>query len=125
MSTPEVAQAGFVLGAVGRTAMAVIFAQSGVQALLDLDRHKGVLADYRLLPAGVVALAAWALPLLCVATAAALAGPALAPVGVALGCGLLLLFMAAIGVNLARGRNQIECGCGGPGAAHFLGAGGA
>ena len=40
--------------------------------------------------------------------------PTLASLSMLVGVALLLAYAAAIGINLARGRNDIDCGCTGP-----------
>ena len=87
----------FVLGAVGKLRHARIF--------------QGVVANYRLLPAAAVAPAAMLLPWTELAVGLALiAGERrVAPV---LAAAVLMLFAAAMAVNIRRGRSHIDCGCG-------------
>jgi hypothetical protein len=102
-----------------RTALGLLFAVSAGHKVQDLARFRATLGEYRLLPVGVVAPAA----LLVVAAegglVAALAvarGP-----GLAGAAALLLVYAAAVGVNLARGRRHIDCGCAGPAARRPIG----
>jgi hypothetical protein len=102
-----------------RGGLAVLLASGAVQKLRDLPRFRAAVAGYALLPER--------------ASGAAAAGFVLAEAALALGCLLpetlavrgfalaaaALLFAvygAAIGVNLARGRRALDCGCGGPAA---------
>jgi hypothetical protein len=75
----------------------------------------GALHEYRLIPARFVPLVA----IMIIAAEAYAAAGLMFPgsrVGAAmLGCGLLLVYAIAIGVNLLRARTSIDCGCGGAG----------
>jgi hypothetical protein len=76
------------------------------------------LAGYRLVPQGLLDLAARAIPVLEIVLAIGMLVPMTrspALVGVA---ALMIGYALAIGINLARGRSYIDCGCGG--AAHPL-----
>jgi hypothetical protein len=109
----NVGQSAFMAGGVARLTLSAIFAGSALDALRDRDLHAAVVAQYRLLPAWLVSPAALALPLLSLAAALLLLPAAAAWLGAGLGFGLLLVFTLAIGVNLARGLRDIDCGCGG------------
>lgn len=72
---------------------------------------RGVVRDYRLLPSVMVAPVAFVLPY---AEAAVGAGLLVRPgfaFAVYPAAALLLVFAAAAGVNLLRGRRDISCGC--------------
>lgn len=76
-------------------------------------RHElaGVVANYRLLPEPLAATAAWMIVgLECLATFSLLSGWWLT-IGAALAIVLLAGFALAMGINLARGRREIDCGC--------------
>ncbi|MFO1048440.1 MAG: MauE/DoxX family redox-associated membrane protein [Geminicoccaceae bacterium] len=91
--------------------LAAVFGAAGPPKLAARDAFAGVLANYRLLPDRLVAPVALLLPCLEIAVAAGLLIPATRPLA-ALGAGLLLLlFAAAMAVNLLRGRSDIDCGC--------------
>ena len=47
--------------------------------------------------------------------------PTLAPVAAGAAVCLLAVYTAAIGINLARGRFDVDCGCSGPGGGRRLG----
>jgi len=100
-------------------ALALLLFASALHKLRDLPGFEAVLGDYDILPARathfvpVVARITVAAELLLavallVPDAAAWAGPATAL--------LLGLYALAIGINLKRGRRDIDCGCLGPGA---------
>ncbi|MGB0621500.1 MAG: MauE/DoxX family redox-associated membrane protein [Myxococcota bacterium] len=98
-----------------RFALALLFVGAVRHKLGDLLRFEGIVADYRLAPARASFGIARGLVAVEIALVAGLLVPWTAS-GAALGAaGVLLAYAIAIGVNLARGRDEIECGCGGPG----------
>lgn len=100
-----------MLALVATAAVAVLFASAGLAKLHHRALLPGVIANYRLLPAALVAPAALLLgPAELLVAVALLAG--LAPAAHAVAGLLLLLFAGAMGINVARGRRQIDCGCG-------------
>jgi Methylamine utilisation protein MauE len=101
-------------GIIVRLALAFIFAQSALHALLDIARHSTVVEHYRLLPLALVPLVARSLPILMLMISAALLVSYSAQWAAVFGALLVIIFFVAIVVNLARGRDRIECGCGGP-----------
>jgi len=96
-----------------RGSLALLFAVAGAHKARDLGRFRAILAEYRLLPAGMTWPAAILVPAAELATAAALAVSA-GSAGPVSAAGLLAMYSAAIGINLARGRRDIDCGCAGP-----------
>jgi hypothetical protein len=89
----------------------LVFVSAGANKMLHWQEFRGVVADYRLLPARGAAVAAaiippfelsvglasifhWGMPATALAVAA-----------------MLSLFAAAMAINLRRGRTAIECGC--------------
>lgn len=97
-------------GATVRMLAAAMFLVGAVAKMRDLTGFQAILANYRLLPEFVLVPASIALVLVELAIGAGLIGwPVLAvPAAIA----LLLVFAFAVGVNLARGRSYIDCGCG-------------
>jgi hypothetical protein len=91
--------------------LAAIFGAAAIAKLRDLATFEGVVANYRLLPEGLVPLAARALPPVELMAALGLLLPATRPLAALVVTALLLLFALAIGINLARGRDRIDCGC--------------
>jgi len=85
-----------------RTALALLFFVAAGHKLQDLGRFRATLAEYRLLPAGLVPLAA------------ALVVPSARAAGLVSAATLLVVYGAAVAINLARGRRHIDCGCAGP-----------
>jgi hypothetical protein len=94
-------------------ALAVLWGHAAVVKLRDLERLEGVIADYRLLPAPIARPASRVLPALELAVAAGLVLAASRPAAALASAALLATYAAAVGVNLARGRRSIDCGCGG------------
>jgi uncharacterized membrane protein YphA (DoxX/SURF4 family) len=94
-----------------RVLVSLVFLTAAYGKLRHWTAFAGVVANYRLLPDVLVAPAAYLLPLVEALLGAALLlglgspGP---EVGAAV---LLLLFALAMGINLARGRRAIDCGC--------------
>ncbi|HXY95533.1 MAG TPA: MauE/DoxX family redox-associated membrane protein, partial [Steroidobacteraceae bacterium] len=92
--------------------LALLFASASLHKLRDLPAFTEVLRAYRVLPAGAVRLAPL-VPLAELLVAAGLSASA-TRLGAGLGgAALLLIYAAAIAVNLRRGRRDLACGCGG------------
>ena len=90
--------------------LAAIFAAAVRHKIGEHARFAAALAAYRLVPAGVVGLAAKLLAAFEVVAVILLV--LVMPAGLLLASGLLALYLAAMGVNIARGRAFIDCGCG-------------
>jgi hypothetical protein len=91
----------------------LLFAAAAAHKLRAIGEFSQTLAQYQLLPAGLIRIAGPALGLMDLAICAGLPWPALRPVAAAAGVVLLLMYSAAITINLARGRRDLDCGCGG------------
>ena len=100
-----------ILGLAGAMAVGLVFVQAGLAKLRHRELLTGVVANYRLLPASLVGPVATLLPPveLLVGIALLLGGHWLAATGA---MALLLVFAAAMAINVGRGRSQIDCGCG-------------
>ncbi len=101
--------------------LAAIFAGSAAAKLYDLDVFEGAVADYRIVPRWLERPVALAVPVcesICAAGILFSATRAAAAAALAL---LLMAFSAAIAINLARGRREIDCGCFGPALRQQLG----
>lgn len=92
---------------------ALIFARAAILKLGSRSAFEGVVDNYDLLPRWLVAPVARGLPIAEALIAVALAIPGgqqrFAEIAAA---ALLTVFAFAMGVNLARGRGHIDCGCG-------------
>lgn len=102
-----------VLGHTAAATLGALLILGGVSKLREQEVFRDALANYELLPQSLIGLTARALPM-----GELLAGVLLLPVatrsiGAVLAVALLALVTAAIAINLARGRRQIDCGCGG------------
>ncbi len=103
------------LAITGACFVSLVFVRAILHKLAGYGQFVGIVRDYRLLPAGLEVSIA---PLLLVLEALVVVGlvlPATRAAAALLAGGLLLGYAAAIGLNLARGRTSIDCGCGGGG----------
>jgi uncharacterized membrane protein YphA (DoxX/SURF4 family) len=100
--------------------IALLWVTSGMQKCLDPGRFAQVVTTYRLIPTRLVWAACWILAgaevvlgiAMVVAAGAALGSARLLAASASLGSAFLLTFYAAaMGINIRRGRAQIECGC--------------
>lgn len=107
MTSVDVAIAHLIVGC-----LTLLWIVAAIHKLRDPSAHETAVAQYALIPE-------WAVP----ATAAVLPWAELAigvglifarPVAASASAGLLLVYALAIGINLARGRTDIDCGCSGP-----------
>jgi hypothetical protein len=96
-----------------RAALAIVFLVAAWQKLRDLESFEAALANYALLPDGLLAPVARALPLLELGAGLALIVAPDSAAGALLVIGLLVLVTAAVVINLLRGRADVGCGCGG------------
>jgi methylamine utilization protein MauE len=97
---------------IARVGLALLFVAAAVPKIRDGAAFRVAVAEYRLVPATLVAAAAAATIATELATAALLAVPASAAVGALVAAALLVVYAGAIAINLARGRRDIDCGCG-------------
>ena len=93
--------------------IALLFASAAVHKLRDLKGFDEIFAAYGVLPTALARLSR-AVPILEFAVAVGLLIPASRRYAAAAGIALLLVYAAAIAVNLRRGRRDLACGCGGP-----------
>jgi len=100
--------------------LARVFLAAGVHKWRDLPRFESTLGAYGLVPGLLLRPVAWLLPVaeFTIATGL-LVAPARSAAATA-GAVLLGIYTLAIGVNLARGRRSIDCGCGDPGQTQKL-----
>ena len=100
-----------------RAALAAMMASAAFHKASDLARFREVFAGYRVLPRRVALATAGAVPLVEGLLAVGVALPvsrllaATAAAGIA---ALMLLYAAALGANVVRGRRDMDCGCTGP-----------
>jgi len=97
-----------------RASLALLLASAAWHKLRDLLRFRTALAQYELLPAGFIAPAAVLAPALEAVLAAMIASSVGIAAAALASAALMLMYAAAIAVNLRRGRADIDCGCLGP-----------
>ncbi|MFT3904771.1 MAG: MauE/DoxX family redox-associated membrane protein [Steroidobacteraceae bacterium] len=95
--------------------LCLVFVRALLHKLEGYAEFKATLGDYRLLPAALLPGAAAAVVGAESLAALLLIIPATREAGAMLGALLLGVYGLGIAVNLARGRNSIDCGCGGGG----------
>ena len=106
-----------------RLALALLLVVAALHKLRDVRAFQATFADYRVLPDALSAAAARVVPLAELLEAALLVAPSTCAAGKVSAAGLLLVYAAAVGVNLLRGRRHIDCGCAGPHARRPIGGG--
>ncbi|MCW5622348.1 MAG: hypothetical protein KIS79_14670, partial [Burkholderiales bacterium] len=94
-------------------ALALILFAAAWHKLSEPEVFAGALLAYRLLPAAVVPGVARALPVLEIVLGIAILVPVSHTPALIATALLMLTYAAAMGINLMRGREQIDCGCGG------------
>jgi len=95
-------------------ALCALLVVAALGKLADLAKFSAAIQGYRLVPPGLAGLASLALPCLELAAAGCLLIPSLRTAGAWLAAGLLASYAAAMAINLARGRSNLDCGCFGP-----------
>jgi len=90
----------------------LLLVAAGIHKLSDRLRFKGILAAYEILPVHLVAAVSLLIPVFEIMLGLGwLFGWQIDFVSVAT-VGLLTAYAMAMGINLARGRTYIDCGCG-------------
>lgn len=100
--------------------VAVILASAATHKLRAPMRFASQLEDYQLVPGALVGLLARLIPALEVVIALGMLIPTTRSAASLAACALLAAYAAAIGINLWRGRQDIDCGCAGPDQAQPL-----
>src|ERR1700693_2762943 len=103
-----------VIGMLLIVSFAILFASAAWHKWRDLRRFDEVFAAYGLLPPIRWLRLSWTVPLLETAVALGLLWARSRACACAAGIILLLSYAGAMALNLARGRRDIACGCGGP-----------
>lgn len=96
----------------GRTAVGLVFILAATQKAMHWRILSGVIANYRLLPRWAVWPAAALLPPAEMILAILLLSARFRPWPALAAIVLLALFAAAMAINIGRGRDHIDCGCG-------------
>jgi hypothetical protein len=113
-------QALQIAGFAASVTVGLVFLFAAIGKLRHRDLLPGVIANYRLLPDVLVKPVALVLPVaeLLVAAGLLLGNQPAAPLAA---MALLLVFAAAMAINIRRGRRHIDCGCGHAGLRQDLG----
>jgi len=101
---PSILIASRVLGA-------LVFGMAVLGKLHHRDEFVGVVANYRLVPEPLVPVVAWLVVALETVVVLSLATGVRLAAGAGLAVILLSGFALAMTINLARGRQEIDCGC--------------
>ena len=96
----------------GRTCVGLVFMLAAVQKVMHWRILPSVIANYRLLPRWMVLPAAALLPPVEMILSILLLSAHLRPWPTLAAIALLMLFAAAMTINITRGREHIDCGCG-------------
>jgi Methylamine utilisation protein MauE len=102
--------------------VATLFFAAAVHKLREPARFVDVLRGYQVLPRRLTPYVAVWVVLMELSVVAGSAFPATRALAMVLAVMLLVLYASAIGVNLARGRTRIDCGCVGFGERDRIGA---
>lgn len=89
----------------------LIFVGAAIPKLRHREEFYGVVRNFRLLPERLVRPVAAVLPWFELGIATALLVPTAAPSAAGVAGAVLVVFGLAIGINVARGRTAIDCGC--------------
>ena len=100
-----------VVGASALLLVAAVMGGAALHKLRDGAAFRETVRDYRLLPDALAATGAVLVVLAEIAAVGLLLVPVTRSVGAILAGALLVLYAGAIGINLARGRTEIDCGC--------------
>lgn len=94
--------------------ISVILANAATHKLRAPARFANQVEDYQLLPKALIKPFSRALPIAELAIAFALLVPFSRLFAALIAAALLMAYAVAIGINLWRGRKDIDCGCSGP-----------
>ena len=95
--------------------VALLFAAAGSHKLRSLAQFTEVFAAYEVLPQAGARRTAWLIPCIELAAAAALPWALTRRFALVAAMALLSAYASAMAYNLARGRRNLDCGCGAPG----------
>ncbi len=94
--------------------MSLLFLLAAIQKLRAPAVFRASLEDYGLIPTGLTGFTSVCLIVIELAAAIAVLFSTSRNPGLTAMAFLLILYSVAIGINLFRGRREIDCGCGGP-----------
>ena len=94
--------------------LSYVFVLAGLHKCRAPTEFAATLTNYRILPEGLGRQGVYLIPVAEIMTGVALLIPATVRLAATAASILLCVYIAAIGINLLRGRRNIDCGCGGP-----------
>jgi hypothetical protein len=94
-----------------KASLTLLFGAAALHKLKHPQEFGGVVAAYQLVTERISAAIARLLPALELAVAVGIWVTPTRLAAALTGASLLLIYAAAIGINLARGRDDIDCGC--------------
>jgi hypothetical protein len=103
------------LASIATGLVCLVLARALLHKLTARTEFEASLAEYRILPARWSAAATMLIGLLEAVAIVAIILPVWRESGAVLAAALFVLYSAAMAVNLLRGRDHIDCGCGGDG----------
>ena len=92
--------------------ISLLLASAAIQKFRDFVRFADIVAAYRVLPTALGGPMAWLIPCLEAAIAIALVWEPSRSGAVMAAMILLIAYAAGLGINLRRGRRDLDCGCG-------------
>ena len=92
--------------------IALLFASAGVHKLRGLEDFTEAFAAYRMLPDTAARRLAWFIPCLELGLAAGLLWGPGRRIALGSAAAVLIAYASGMGVNLLRGRRDLDCGCG-------------
>ena len=101
-----------VFGYLITTAIALLFASAAAHKLRSLAHFTEVFAAYRVLPDQPARHLAWLIPCLELGVAGTLLWEPSRRIAVVSAVALLVAYALGVGLNLLRGRRDLDCGCG-------------
>ena len=103
-----------VVQIVSALVLSCVFVTAGFHKCQAPAEFAATLCNYKILPEALIRQCVYLLPVAEIMTGVALLIPAVTRLAAVAAGALLTAYMLAIGVNLLRGRRNIDCGCGGP-----------
>ena len=103
-----------VVQIVSALVLSCVFVTAGFHKCQAPAEFAATLRNYKILPEALIRQCVYLLPVAEIMTGVALLIPAVARLAAVAAGALLTAYIFAIGVNLLRGRRNIDCGCGGP-----------
>jgi hypothetical protein len=92
--------------------IALLFANAGTHKLRNLARFAEAFAAYRVLPDALARRLAWLIPSLELGVASGLLWGPSRRTAVIAAIVVLIAYASGLGLNLKRGRRDLDCGCG-------------